>query len=124
MQKHRFFIGTLFLVCSLGLASAASCPDPDNSSLQWGEIPSPWQENPFSEHQPQPEEGTAFVRANLLVLGRYGVGATCTYKNSIGEWSIWLDKPVKLPTKHDLQWIEIVPGFVCHEDRALCEFYY
>lgn len=113
----------IMLLFSMGMAQASVCPDPDNSALKWGEIPPPWQENPFSQHRPQAEEGTAFVRANILVYRHLGKGVTCTYKNSVGEWSIWLDKPVKLPTRQDIHWIDIVSGFVCKAARDDCIFY-
>lgn len=119
----RFFLITI-LFFSVATVQATVCPDPENSSLKWGEIPSPWQENPFSEHPPQAEEGTEFVRANILEYGHIGTGALCTYKSSVGEWSIWLNKPVKLPTRQDIYWIETFSGYICHAERENCVFYY
>ena len=100
---------------------ASTCPDPNNSSLQWGEIPPPWIANPFSANTPQGDVNTAFVRANILVAG-LGRGALCTYRNSIGEYSIWWPVLVKIPARVDYNWIDTLGGFVCTQSLDGCQF--
>lgn len=104
------------------LAVANICPDPDTSSLQWGEIPAPWVINPYSANQPQGEVGTRFVRANILVAG-LGRGVMCTYRNSVGDYSIWWQVLVKIPARVDYNWIDTQGGFVCTQGLAACQFY-
>jgi hypothetical protein len=100
---------------------ASTCPDPNNSSLQWGEIPAPWQANPYSAHKPQGEINTQFVRANILVAG-LGRGAVCVYRNSLGDYSIWWPVLVKIPVRVDYNWIDTLGGFVCTQSLAGCQF--
>lgn len=105
--------------CSQGYA--AVCPDPDSSSLAWGEIPAPWQANPFSANTPQGEANTKFVRANIMVAG-LGRGVVCTYHNSLSEYSIWWDTLVKRPARTDYNWIDALGGYVCAKSLAICQF--
>ncbi|MDX1837971.1 DUF3757 domain-containing protein [Legionella taurinensis] len=104
-----------------GYAAITTCPDPNTTSLQWGEPPAPWVVNPYSPHIPQGEANTAFVRANLLVAG-LGRGVVCTYKNSLGEYSIWWQVLVKIPSRNDYRWIDTLGGFVCTQSLTDCEF--
>ncbi|STX51211.1 Uncharacterised protein [Legionella busanensis] len=105
------------------LTFAATCPDPLTSSLRWGEIPKPWEENPFSEHKPQGDDNTQFLRANILVAGAYSRGVACFYKNSLGNYSIWWPALVKIPARVDYRWIETLGGYVCTESLDNCQFY-
>lgn len=116
----------VLLAFSLGFCSitshASTCPDPGTTSLQWGVPPAPWVVNPFSLNDPQGEEGTLFVRANILVAG-YGQGVMCTYRMSAGEYSIWWQVKTKIPARSDYSWIETLGGFVCTQGLSLCQFY-
>jgi hypothetical protein len=102
-------------------AQIYTCPDPNTTSLKWGEIPKPWQLNPYSPNRPQGEEGTRFGRANIMVAGT-GRGIVCSYKNSLGVYSIWWPVPVKIPSRNNYNWIEIYGGFVCTQSLAACDF--
>jgi hypothetical protein len=112
------------LALLLGGASvqAATCPDPNNSPLQWGEIPPPWQLNPFSENRPQGEKGTQFIKANILVAG-FGRGVVCIYKNSVGFYSIWWQVNVKMPARIDKYWRDTLGGYECTTSLDVCIFY-
>lgn len=101
---------------------ATSCPDPQTTSLRWGVPPSPWVENPYSSNSPQGEENTRFVRANILIAG-FGRGVVCTYKISVGEYSIWWQAPTKIPGPVDYNWIETLGGFVCTQGIEHCVFH-
>lgn len=117
---NKFLIASLlFFIASL---EAAVCPDPNHSSLQWGVIPLPWQLNPFSENRPQGEKNTAFIKANILVAG-YGRGIACTYKNSVGYYSIWWPVNVKVPARTDYYWRDTLGGFECTISLEGCVFY-
>lgn len=107
-----------FITTSL---NAAICPDPNTSSLQWGEPPTPWVANPMSTNPPQGEANTQFVRANILVAG-LGQGVVCTYQNSIGYYSIWWKVLVKIPSRNDYRWIDDRSGFVCTQSLENCDF--
>ncbi|WP_133127143.1 DUF3757 domain-containing protein [Legionella nagasakiensis] len=113
----------MMFVLTATLSYAAVCPNPQTSSLRWGEIPSPWTVNPFSPHTPQGEEGTRFVRANILVAG-IGRGVVCTYRNSLGDYSIWWQVGVKIPAMVDYRWRRSLNnGFECTDSIDVCEFY-
>lgn len=120
IKNKMVLVGVLLQLSSIGFAS--TCPDPATTSLQWGVPPEPWLENPFSPNSPQGEENTKFVRANILVAG-YGQGVTCTYKNSVGEYSIWWPVLTKIPSRADYTWIDTRGGFVCTVGLAECQFY-
>ncbi len=113
----------LCLVTSLlGVAAyAENCPDPNTTSLQWGVPPEPWEVSPFSQ-SPQGEENTQFIRANILVAG-YGQGVACSYRNSLGNYTIWWKVPTKIPARVDYNWIEIMGGYVCTVGLIPCQFY-
>ena len=121
MQYKAIFLGLLLIQCSF-IAVASTCPDPDTTSLQWGVPPSPWVVNPFSPNRPQGDVNTHFVRANILVAG-YGRGVMCTYRNSVGEYSIWWEVLTKIPARVDYSWIDTLGGFVCTQGLTLCQFY-
>ncbi len=89
--------------------------------MQWGVPPEPWEVNPFSPNSPQGEENTLFVRANVLVAG-YGQGVTCTYRNSLGEYSIWWPVLTKIPARDDPLWIKTMGGYVCTRGLTQCHF--
>lgn len=114
------------LVCALSLCSSIgfslNCPDPETTSLKWGVPPEPWEVNPFSAHQPQGEDNTQFVKANILVAG-YGQGVMCTYHISVGDYSIWWQVRTKIPARSDYSWIETPGGYVCNEGLNGCHFY-
>ena len=120
MRNNSFFL-LMILAFSCQVNYAAICPDPDTTSLQWGVPPEPWQANPFSAHDPQGEEHTRFVRANILVAG-YGQGVVCTYRISIGDYSIWWPVLTKVPARSDYSWIDAPGGFVCTQGLTLCHF--
>ena len=105
-----------------GLSFGLTCPDPATTSLQWGVPPKPWLVNPFSAHGPQGEDNTRFVKANILVAG-YGKGVACTYRISIGEYSIWWPVLTKIPARVDYRWIDTLGGFVCTQGLSQCEFF-
>lgn len=109
------------LMASAGYAAISTCPDPNTTSLQWGVPPAPWVVNPYSPNKPQGEPGTVFVRANILVAG-LGRGVVCTYKNSLGDYSIWWQVLVKVPSRNDYRWIDTLGGFVCTQSLSDCEF--
>ncbi|KTD06788.1 DUF3757 domain-containing protein [Legionella jamestowniensis] len=104
-----------------GFSYAEHCPDPETSSLKWGVIPKPWVENPFSPHHVQADVSTRFTRANIMVAG-VGRGVVCTYKNSVGFYSIWWPVNVKIPARSDYNWIETLGGFVCTQSVNDCWF--
>ncbi|ARB90811.1 DUF3757 domain-containing protein [Legionella longbeachae] len=121
MNKYRFYILVYFLI-QFSTAHSTICPDPKTTSLQWGVPPEPWVVNPVSPHRPQGDVNTSFVRANILVAG-YGRGVVCTYRNSIGEYSIWWPTLTKIPSRLDYHWIETLAGFVCFQGLEQCQFY-
>ncbi len=104
----------------LSSAQAAICPDPITSSLQWGEIPYPWQANPFSTMQPQ--GGASFYRANILQAG-LGRGVLCTYRTLEGYYSIWWEVNVKIPSRIENNWHETLGGYECTQPLNTCVFY-
>lgn len=110
----------LMVGCIVPALYASICPDPNTSSLRWGEIPAPWIESPFSM-KPQGEPNARFVRAQVLVAG-YGRGVACFYKNSLGEYSIWWPVLVRIPSSMDYHWIKNQNGFVCSYSLDDCEF--
>lgn len=122
MKRTGLIISGAFLLASSFIANSTTCPDPDTTSLKWGVPPSPWVENPFSPNKPQGEENTRFVKANILVA-RYGQGVTCTYKNSVGEYSIWWQVLTKIPARSDYSWIDTLGGYVCTQGLTACHFY-
>lgn len=118
----RRVAGFFLLLISQVNANVATCPDPNNSSLQWGEVPAPWEVNPFSQNQPQGEKNTRFVRANILLAG-LGRGVLCTYQNSVGYYSIWWQASVKTPSRIDNNWRDSLAGFECTDPLDVCVFY-
>lgn len=112
-----------FLMLGLSaLSYGATCPDPQNSSLKWGIPPEPWVVNPYSAHEPQGDDNTRFVRANILVVGGYGKGVVCTYRMSIGDYSVWWPVLTKIPARTDYSWIDAPGGFVCTQGLSWCYF--
>ena len=123
MKRSYLMFSILFGIFYNAAVQAHICPDPETSSLSCGEIPAPWQENPFSPNSPQGEEGTQFVRANILVTSGLGQGVTCTYKFSLGEYSIWWPVLTKLPSRNDVRWVDTVSGYICTQSLSACEFF-
>lgn len=111
----------LFSSCSI-LAYGMNCPDPETTSLKWGVPPSPWEVSPVSAHDPQGDDNTRFVKANILVAG-YGRGVACTYHNSVGDYTIWWQVLTKIPAPSDYSWIDTPGGFVCAQGLIQCQFY-
>ncbi|WP_131793446.1 DUF3757 domain-containing protein [Legionella brunensis] len=111
----------LLLFTLTSKAAMLSCPDPDTTSLKWGVIPKPWIENPYSPNRVQGEDGTRFVRANIMVAGM-GRGVVCAYSNSLGLYSIWWPVRVKIPARTDYNWIDTYGGFVCTQSLTDCIF--
>lgn len=122
MKKILLKYITLLFLLALSPVHAAICPDPNNSSLKWGEVPPPWAVNPFSENSPQGEIGTRFSRANILVAG-FGRGVVCTYQSSAGYYSIWWQVNVKVPARIENYWRDTLGGFECNESLEACVFY-
>ena len=112
-----FFV---FFVVSVN-AMTAFCPDPQTSSLQWGKIPPPWEFDPFSAQHVQADENTRFVNAQILVAG-YGQGIVCTYRYSLGTYSIWWQKLVRLPSANQWNWMDTNIGYLCSESILGCAF--
>lgn len=122
MKKQYFSIlGLSFALLSFG-SHATVCPDPQTTSLKWGVPPAPWVVNPYSSNPPQGDESTRFARANILVAGYYGVGVTCTYRNTSGDYSIWRQVQTKVPAPVDYNWISTQGGFVCTQGLNECTF--
>ncbi len=121
MVQFRKLLWAL-LVLHSSYAAATTCPDPETSSLKWGVIPLPWELNPFSANSPQADDTTRFARANILVAG-YGQGVMCTYRNSVGEYSIWWQILTKIPPRSDNQWINTLGGYVCTQGLEECVFH-
>lgn len=120
-MRAELFVLIIASAGFLNQGQAAICPDPNTSSLSWGEIPAPWKINPFSANTPQGETDTKFVRANIMVAG-LGRGIVCTYYNSLGEYSIWWETLVKIPARTDYNWIDTLGGYVCAKSLEICEF--
>lgn len=120
MSILRSFVACCSLISCFG-SHATNCPDPETTSLKWGVPPPPWVVNPYSAHDPQGEDNTHFVKSNILVAG-YGQGVTCTYKISIGEYSIWWPILTKIPARSDYNWIDTLGGFVCTRGILQCQF--
>ena len=121
MNKFCLAIAGLIINSLAQVSFALSCPNPETSSLRWGETPPPWIADPFSANQPQGEANVAFVRATILVAN-LGRGITCTYQNSLGEYSIWWPVLVKIPAPIDYRWIDSYMGFVCTQSLDVCQF--
>lgn len=122
MKKFYLILLGFFLAQIGALSYATQCPDPQTTSLKWGVPPPPWEVNPFSPNPPQGDEHTRFVRANILVAG-YGQGVLCTYRTSVGDYSIWWQVRTKIPAPVDYRWIATLGGFVCSVGLETCEFY-
>ena len=120
-MKTRIVAILLSLTSLTTQAAILTCPDPQTTSLKWGEPPKPWLVDPFSPNRPQGEDNTQFIRANIMVAG-IGRGVVCSYKNSIGLYSIWWPVRVKVPAREDYRWIDTVGGFVCTESLSSCQF--
>lgn len=121
MKKQLILSLVLALSCLIGYA--AHCPDPENSSLLWGEVPEPWEVSPFSQNRPQGEAGTQFTQANILIAGR-GLGVSCTYQNSLGYYTIWQQRNVRIPGSVDYYWHKAPGGYACTQSFTACLFYF
>ena len=121
MKKLILSAALLLSVSFNSQAQLYTCPNPETSSLKWGEAPAPWVVNPFSVNRLKADRNTRFVRANILIAG-LGRGVVCTYKNYEGFYSIWWPVLVKIPSRQDYHWIETLGGFVCDEELMSCQF--
>lgn len=115
-------IATLLLSLTSLHAQPAICPNPETSSLRYGQIPPPWEADPFSANAPQGDKSTRFVRANILIAG-IGRGVVCNYKNSVGYYSIWWPVPVKIPARVEDNWVASNMSYACTTSREACVFY-
>jgi hypothetical protein len=114
--------GLGFFLMFLGFGCfGAHCPDPQTTSLQWGEVPEPWIISPYSS-SPVGDPNVFFIRANILVVGYYGRGILCTYRYPSGEYSIWWPVNTKIPSRLDYAWIDTLGGFVCVQGLEECQF--
>ena len=111
----------VFVFCGVATASASICPYPQGTSLAWGKPPAPWQINPSSLQRPQVDDNTRFLKANILVAG-VGQGISCTYENSLGQYSIWWQVRSKIPSRQELYWVATVGGYVCSASLEECVF--
>lgn len=109
-----------FFSCVVG-ASTGFCPDPKTSSLKWGEIPPPFEVDPFSQHSVQGDATTRFINVQILVAG-YGQGVVCTYRNSLGLYSIWWQTLVKIPSPENWYWMDTNIGYLCSNSILDCAF--
>jgi hypothetical protein len=122
MNKFFIVLFSLWGISCSGLIAAGTCPDPQTTSLKWGIPPEPWRVNPFSSHDPQGEDTTRFVSAQILETGYYGQGILCTYRISIGDYSIWWPVLTKIPSRSDTHWINAPGGYVCTQSIQDCTF--
>ena len=122
MKNRLLNLSLTILLLMTSNVWATVCPDPNNSSLQWGVVPAPWVVDPFSDNRPQGEVDARFIRANILVAG-LGRGVVCNYRNSVGYYSIWWEVGVKIPARTDYYWIESLAGFECSHSINACIFY-
>jgi hypothetical protein len=117
-----FILGLwLASISVITLASGLLCPDPNQSSLRYGVIPAPWEENPFSPNTPQGEQNTRFIQVKLLFLNRVGRQIVCFYKNSLGEYSI--RQMVRCAPDAKPIWIRVDEGYACRDSLQTCQFY-
>jgi len=121
MNKTVLMIVTVLSCLLFHVVQAMTCPNPNTSSLQWGEPPVPWVPNPLSPNRPQGEANAQFVRANILVAG-IGRGVSCTYRISVGDYSIWFPALVKIPARSEGYWIDNYNGKVCTQSIERCDF--
>lgn len=122
MRKyHLLFLLAASFTGSLNLY-ADTCPDPQKSTLRWGEIPQPWELSPVSPRGVQEDPTTTFLRAHILVAG-YGQGVVCTYRFSHGIYSIWQQARTKIPAPNDYSWIATQGGYGCSESLEQCTFF-
>lgn len=122
MRQIVFLLVLGFMLIMASAVFATVCPDPNNSSLQWGEIPKPWEANPFSPHPVHGGAETVFLRANILQAGS-GRGVLCTYDTPEGEYSIWWQVGVHLPSQVNPFWRTTLGGYECSQSRTDCEFF-
>lgn len=122
VQTMKAYLSGLLLFLMLHHSFAALCPDPNQSSLAWGEAPSPWLVNPFSKNTPQGEKNTSFIAASILIAG-IGRGVMCTYQNSLGHYSIWWPVALRSPLISDVNWRASLGGYACTNERSQCVFY-
>lgn len=119
MTVRVFLLSLCVLMASPGFSD--TCPDPVNSSLQWGEIPKGWQLSPFSPNDVQPDDPTRFRKANILLAG-FGQGVACTYEASYGYFTIWWQGRVRLPNCNDGYWARTNGGYVCSFSLDDCSY--
>lgn len=122
MKKFYLVVlgGVAFMCSGLSYASSYTCPNPQTTSLKWGIPPEPWKVSPVSR-EPQADDTTRFVSANILVAG-YGQGVMCTYHMSLGNYSIWWQILTKIPARSDYNWIDTPGGFICTQGLERCRF--
>ncbi len=121
MTYFKLILSVILTVAFSVISWAHVCPDPQTSSLNHGVPPSPWKVNPFSDNTPQGEADARFVRANVLVAG-LGQGVMCTYKISVGYYSIWWQVITKIPAPIDYRWIAVQGGYACSVGLNECSF--
>ena len=123
ISKEAFYFSCMFFLTSIasGALFAEICPDPMISSLHVGDMPEGWQLNPFSAHDLQAGDAV-FLRANILVAG-VGRGVVCNYQNALGDYSIWKEGLVKIPSRlTDIYWMDSLGGYACSASLDACTF--
>lgn len=123
-MKKIIYVGSIIFLLS-GFAHAETCPHPHHSALQHGAIPEHWEISPVSANAVQGEKNAQFIRANILTRGMTGIGVTCTYKISVGEYSIWKQVNVSVPLLNvDPNWRRtLYKMYSCTSSLERCVFY-
>jgi hypothetical protein len=117
MMKSIAAMSLLILTSFTRLASADVCPLPISADL----VPVPWQVFPTSIY-PQYEPGIRFVQVQIPPQVISGVnGVICTYRTSLGDYSIWQQKFAK-PSSFAYWFQAGKKGEICSQSISDCPF--